>query len=97
MTSCPSWVAPRPAGAVHLLLSYDQCVLSQCQAAAGAQALYEPLHQELNLEPLILEVVSVKMVFKPSVVEVTLWLWCLWFWIDDNNKSRIKKWDGAVM
>ena len=73
MTSWPSWVAPRPAGAVHLLLSYDQCVLSQCQAAAGAQALYEPLHQELNLEgPLILEVVSVKMVFKPSVVEVTL-------------------------
>ena len=73
MTSWPSWVAPRPAGAVHLLLSYDQCVLSQCQAAAGAQALFEPLHQELNLEgPLILEVVSVKMVFKPSVVEVTL-------------------------
>ena len=73
MPSWPSWVAPRPAGAVHLLLSYDQCVLSQCQAAAGAQALFEPLHQELNLEgPLILEVVSVKMVFKPSVVEVTL-------------------------
>ena len=90
MTSWASWVAPRPAGAVHLLLSYDQCVLSQCQAAAGAQALYEPIDQELNLEPLILEVVSVKMVFKPSVVEVTLWLWSLWFWIDVNNKSRIK-------
>ena len=90
MTSCPSWVAPRPAGAVHLLLSYDQCVLSQCQAAAGAQALYEPLHQELNLELLIMEVVSVKMVFKSSVVEVTFWLWCLWFWINVNNKSRIK-------
>ena len=75
VTAAASWrrVSPRPAGTSSA--SYDQCVLTQCQAA-GAQAMCSPMTQEFaTLQDLNQVGGDLGLVFGLQLFEVNLVAW----------------------